>query len=75
MIFDDVLASPVAIKMRAIKFSLSRTPNLDRVVYVFQKGGSTSFGTFMIYSILAFASLLTCSSSKSYHARRLSSYR
>ena len=43
MIFDDVLASPVAIKMRAIKFSLSRTPNLGRVYYVFQKGGEYEF--------------------------------
>ena len=57
--FDDDMASPVAVKMRSIKLSLSRTPNLGRVVYVSQNGGSTNFGTFMICSRLAFASLLS----------------
>ena len=57
--FDDDMASPVAVKIRAKKISSSRTSNLGRVVYVFQNRGSTSFGTFMICSRLAFASLLS----------------
>ena len=49
--FDDDMASPVAVKIREKKISSSRTSNLGRVVYVFPNGGSTSFGTFMIYIV------------------------